>query len=453
MATNATIASQISRISNSRDILRNKGVKMHLVVPAGTYWDDSTDTDITTTTASALTNTDQIDKIAKAFDSIAINQNKEIKVPITVTTDGTTTTAQSYTLDTGFYANATIVPFIRVDQVDDIVINVEMVSNRELSQQSAVIVPSAGFNYIGQFGYTIKDGAISGTNAGFDSQGVTVKVETSGWLDKDATKKVNVPTSNITSKVGDNAATTVNSGAEITPSNLANTTLTISKGIYGSDRTLIVKSVGSQTHGTAAAPDILSGKTAWVDGIMVTGTMPNYGGTATEEKYTEAASFNNYGGKLAIQPKLGYYNDYSSIKTTIDIRTKDSLKFDTTVISNPVLESTMTKQTYYETIPAGYYASQITRKVYVENAVVTTNVDYTNHKAVLTVGTPGWISGIREIEISAGPAKYNQVTADLQSPNHTFTVTPAKDLDGNKTSYLTQVTINNTIIFDLLSKI
>lgn len=73
MATNATIASQISRISDSRDILRNKGIKMHLVVPAGTYWDDATDKDITTTSASALTNTDQIDKIAKAFDSIAIN--------------------------------------------------------------------------------------------------------------------------------------------------------------------------------------------------------------------------------------------------------------------------------------------------------------------------------------------------------------------------------------------
>ena len=64
MATNATIASQITRISNSRNILRDKGIALKLYVPAGTYWDDATDKDITTTVASALKDTDQIDKVA-----------------------------------------------------------------------------------------------------------------------------------------------------------------------------------------------------------------------------------------------------------------------------------------------------------------------------------------------------------------------------------------------------
>ena len=48
MATNATIASQIKRISDSRDILRAKGIYLKLYVPAGTYWDDANDKDITT---------------------------------------------------------------------------------------------------------------------------------------------------------------------------------------------------------------------------------------------------------------------------------------------------------------------------------------------------------------------------------------------------------------------
>ena len=39
------------------------------------------------------------------------------------------------------------------------------------------------------------------------------------------------------------------------------------------DQTIIAKDLAPQTRGTAAAGDILSGKTAWVDGAKVTGTM------------------------------------------------------------------------------------------------------------------------------------------------------------------------------------
>ena len=125
----ATIANQIKRIADSRDLLRTKGKALGLIVPAGNYWDDSTNT-YKAYTENALTELDQIDKIAAAFNSVVPKLGTEIKVPITVTTDGTTTTVDSYVLDTGFYANATIVPFIKVENVDDIVINVEMVSER-----------------------------------------------------------------------------------------------------------------------------------------------------------------------------------------------------------------------------------------------------------------------------------------------------------------------------------
>ena len=50
---------------------------------------------------------------------------------------------------------------------------------------------------------------------------------------------------------------------------------TIAKGYLASAVTIIANSLASQTPGTAAAADIRSNKTAWVGGTSVTGTMPD----------------------------------------------------------------------------------------------------------------------------------------------------------------------------------
>lgn len=453
----ATIANQIQRIQNARNLLRTKGVAMNLVVPAGTYWDDATDANITTTSASALTSSDQIDKIAAAFNSIKQSTATTIEVPILLKKNGTTVVGTTKNLEAGYYAAATIKPYITVEDDQDFVIDVQS-KIVTLSAQSLTITPDAGYNYMDSVTYTVKDGVLSGTAVSYDNSGVIVEVSESGWLDAE-NKKVAVTTSSMTSKVGSGSATTIYSKSDVKPHATLDTTLTITKGIYGSDRTLTVKSVKSQTTPAsgetgATADDILKDKVAWVNGAKVKGTMPNHGGVSGGVVATAASGLITTGAKLAIIPATGYYNNYSSITTAIDIKTKDSLTFNTTTISSPVLTNTMNAQTYYETIPAGYYANAVTRKVSVRNASsFTTSVDYTNHKAVLNVGTAGWISGKKEIEISAGPAVYKQATADLSSTTHKFTVTPTRDQDGTQTSYLTQVTIDNTEIFNLLASI
>ena len=50
---------------------------------------------------------------------------------------------------------------------------------------------------------------------------------------------------------------------------------TIAKGYLASAITITANSLASQTQGNAAAADIRSGKTAWVKGTQVTGTMPD----------------------------------------------------------------------------------------------------------------------------------------------------------------------------------
>lgn len=447
----ATIANQIKRIADSRDTLREKGIALGLHVPQGNYWNDSTDS-YTQSNAEALKDGDQIDKIAAAFSTVVPQLGTTIKVPITVVTDGTTTTVESYKLANGFYSNATIVPFIKVEEVDDIVINIENISNRTLTTKTGTIKPGSGFNYIGELGYTVQSGSISSSSVSYNNNSVTVKVATGGWLDANSTKSVSVTQSTLKSKVGTASDTSISSGAQITPNLIADTVITIGKGIYGSDRTLTVKSIQSQTDGSAQSADILSGKVAWINGVQVTGSMPNYGGTDSEEKYIAATSFNQYNGFLTIQPALGYYNDYSSITTTI--KYNPTRVFNTTSITTAGTD-TMASQTYYETIPAGYYHTAITRKITVQNAAGSMSIDYSAHKAKLTISKAGWVDpgDIVDVSISAGSATYKQTQVDLEATSHGFIITPAKDTDGTKTSYLTQVTVDNTLIFNLLSAI
>ena len=447
----ATIAGQITRIANSRNTLRDKGIELGLLVPGGNYWDDSSNS-YQSYTESALKAGDQIDKIAAAFNSISLyrdqNGNNEVRVPISVRTDGENTVVETTTLAPGYYVNTVIVPYVKVEQVEDIVINVEMIPNRELSKQSDVITPSSGFNYIGQFGYTITSGSISTTNNGYGDNFVNAIVEKSGWVDENSVTKIMVDQSEMSSKVG-STTTNLVSGSEIKPSAISDTVVTIGKGIYGSDRTITVKSVKSQTSGDALAADILSGKTAWVNGEQVTGSMPNHGGeSASSEKNTAAVGIENIGGKLAITPELGYYNTYSNIITTVVYNPE---RVFGTGENGATVTETMTSKVYYETIPAGYYAEEILRKIEVQNCQGNVNIDYTNHTATFKVEQAGWIANDVTVDISAGPARYALSEDDLN--NNTLVITPVKDQDNTITSYLTEVTVDNTVIFELLSAI
>lgn len=57
----------------------------------------------------------------------------------------------------------------------------------------------------------------------------------------------------------------------------AGESVTYGWGVYFNDMTVTAKDLASQTDGDAAAGQILSGKIAWVDGVKLTGSMPNQG--------------------------------------------------------------------------------------------------------------------------------------------------------------------------------
>lgn len=445
----ATIANQIQRIAQSTKTLRDKGIALGLKFPGGNYW-DNTSKQYQAYQASALSATDQIDKIAQAYATINPHLNEDFRVPINVRTDGKTTVVETTKLPDGFYSNTTVTPYVLVQEEQDIIINVENVADRQLTEQTATIFPSAGFNYIGQFGYTIVSGAISETNVGYGNDFVKAKVSTSGWLDADTVHTIEVQESTLQSKVGtDGAVTNLGTSSEIVPNVVDDTVITIGQGIYGSNRTITVKSLKSQTSGDnlATSADILEGKVAYVNGLSVTGSMPDHGGDTVE-----ALGFNNVGGLLHVTPALGYYTENSSIKTTIPYKTIADRVFNTTAVTVDGTD-TLTESIYYETIPAGYYANAIIRKIEAQQAVIQKDIVYGEKgKAVVTVaGNGGWISGTIEIPIDAGPARFELQESDLNT--NEITLLPARDKDGTINSYLTQVTVDNSIIFELLSEI
>ena len=77
---------------------------------------------------------------------------------------------------------------------------------------------------------------------------------------------------------------------------------TISKGYHSGSGKITARSLADQTPGDATAEQVLIGKIAWVDGSSITGTMPNIGTTSQTlnagESYTIPKGYHDGTGKV-----------------------------------------------------------------------------------------------------------------------------------------------------------
>lgn len=100
---------------------------------------------------------------------------------------------------------------------------------------------------------------------------------------------------------------------------------TIPKGYHNGKGKVTVRSLADQTQATATAEYILAGKTCWVNGVKITGTMPNCGAISyslpVNGTYTIPKGYHNGNGKVT-QSIPTYAADGSK---TIMPGTKDQL--------------------------------------------------------------------------------------------------------------------------------
>ena len=215
----------------------------NLTVPTGThYWDKDSGSYKTTTNSASLSDSDQLDKIAAAFNAISTKHNATIEVPLLIKTDGTTVVGESKTLDAGFYSGAIIKPYITVESNKDYVLNIENIAQHVITTKDYSIHPNTtgGFNYIGYVEGTVQSGAIDENPVTFTNVSVVAKISQSGWLDS-GEYSIKVPTSRIHKQIGTDAAVElVNNSNNISPDATNNTIITIGRGIYKDDRTITI---------------------------------------------------------------------------------------------------------------------------------------------------------------------------------------------------------------------
>ena len=91
---------------------------------------------------------------------------------------------------------------------------------------------------------------------------------------------------------------------------------TIPKGYHDGTGKVIANTLASQTSATAVASNLLSEKTAWINGSKITGTMTNKSGkTVAATTVTESEDKTN---ALITMPSNGYYSTSSKISVPIE---------------------------------------------------------------------------------------------------------------------------------------
>ena len=135
-------------------------------------------------------------------------------------------------------------------------------------------------------------GAVIATNIGKILSTKTVATATAAQILKGQTAWVNG--AQVTGTMVDNGAVnkTLSAGGSYT----------IPAGYHNGSGKVTVSTLASQTDGTATAAQILSGKTAYVDGALVTGTMANKGAVTSTlnagGSYTIPTGYHNGSGKV-----------------------------------------------------------------------------------------------------------------------------------------------------------
>lgn len=294
----ATIASQIQRIQDATNLLREVITEKWAI------------SNITTT---------RLDDIADRYNEIPVISG-DVFIPIQIETDGKTTVAASGPLTNGYYKGVSIRPFITVENVQDIIINVEnrvenittvsgIIEPKKVFNADGTINLAESYNYLQSVSYTIERTEIPTAFTNIGDGVASIEIETSGWVDSGTYAITGAEASVVLdgNKIGGTTK-------EIKAKQDKSQTLVVNSGIRGNQLTITIPAVTTALDGTATADDIVEGKTAWTAEGRITGNVPDKRDTTTGAEWVDDTT-----GTLIIKPAPGCYNDDSRISTSITV--------------------------------------------------------------------------------------------------------------------------------------
>ena len=255
--------------------------------------------------------------------------------------------------------------------------------------------------------------------------------------------------------------TMTNQGAKTASLN-AGGSYTIPKGYHNGTGKVTANSLASQTDGTAAETDILSGATAYVDGVKITGTMTNQGSKTASlnagESYTIPKGYHNGSGKITANSLAGQTDGTATAAQILTGQTAyvDGVKVTGTMTNQGAKTASLNAGGSY-TIPAGYHngsgkitanslasqtdgtatASDILseKTAYVDGAKVTGTIaskaaaTYTPGTANQTIAAGQYLSGTQTIKGDA-----NLVAGNILSGKSIFGVSGTATADATATA-------------------
>ncbi len=176
--------------------------------------------------------------------------------------------------------------------------------------------------------------------------------------------------------------TFINNGGEILTGTMANQgaknaslnaggSYTIPAGYHNGNGVISANNLAGQTVGTAAAANILSGYTAWVGGIKITGTMTNNGAIAS--------TLTTQGGQYTIP--AGYHNGSGKVTANISNLTAENIKNGVNVggVAGTFKGGTPIKsvQTITSNANSAYYGTSFTiNPVNVDSTIIFFSAEY-----------------------------------------------------------------------------
>lgn len=445
----STIASQIKRIQDATNSLRDTGANLKLY---------------TVDVADSL----RIDNIAEAFAGITLQTDKhdnpvEIPIEIKTTTDGYTLLEYPNTLPAGYYSSPiNLVATLKDDTDTPYVLNIQQKAadigittstnyipvsgdGTVATPYTCKITPNEGYNYMSEVNVTLPTASFVippaeteafwrpieyTSNAPIAS--VTFTLNKEGWINSNYKAVLHVSKQSWTrnSQAVTNVNDVIDEASKLVKVNSRyRTVLTLDRGLLPNGLQLTIPSLEDITNvqeeeNAATEGDVIKDKQFYVNGQLLTGTMDDY-----RVSGSTASSYSDYlnNSTLSFQIPAGAYSADSIIATNIAY--DPSIETSYVVLDESSHSLSLNSQSGTIKIKSGYYSSDVELTTSAPDSEFGGGTWNSDHTVSFTCNKAGWVDQGDELTYHI---QHSTLEYEL---NQTPSTTDTDDLDVPKDGF------------------